>query len=143
MENGTHQKLAIIEPESVDAGVTSVAISDSGRFVAAGSLDTIVRIWDVNTGELVERLRGHTDSVYSVAFTPDGKGLVSGSLDKTLKYWDLSPLLTRTPRGLIQGGVVPSGQQPVEKEGGENGSTCSEAFAGHKVCGRGGSRVRG
>ncbi len=44
------------------------------------------------TGVLVERLRGHRDSVYSVAFTADGKGLVSGSLDKTLKYWDVSGL---------------------------------------------------
>ena len=50
-----------------DAGVTSVAISPNGQFVAAGSLDTVVRIWDVATAQLVERLRGHRDSVYSVA----------------------------------------------------------------------------
>ncbi|KIL58731.1 hypothetical protein M378DRAFT_170285 [Amanita muscaria Koide BX008] len=83
--------LTINDPDSPngDAGVTSVAISPNGQFVAAGSLDTVVHIWDVATGHLVERLRGHRDSVYSVAFTPDGKGLVSGSLDKTLKYWDV------------------------------------------------------
>ena len=85
----THESkvLTIDDDPNVDAGVTSVAISPDARFVAAGSLDTIVRIWDVATGMLVDRLRGHGDSVYSVAFTPDGKGLVSGSLDKTLKYW--------------------------------------------------------
>ena len=83
----------IPEPDNVDAGVTSVCISPDGRLVAAGSLDTVVRIWDVQTGQLVERLKGHRDSVYSVAFTPDGKGLVSGSLDKTLKYWDVRPIL--------------------------------------------------
>ena len=82
--------LSIDDDPNVDAGVTSVAISPDARFVAAGSLDTIVRIWDVATGTLVDRLRGHGDSVYSVAFTPDGKGLVSGSLDKTLKYWELT-----------------------------------------------------
>ena len=49
-----------------------------------------VRIWDARTGELLERLQGHRDSVYSVAFTPDERGLVSGSLDKTLKLWDVS-----------------------------------------------------
>ncbi len=58
-----------MEPEGIDAGVTSVAMSSDSRLVAAGSLDTIVRIWDVATGNLVERLRGHRDSVYSVAFT--------------------------------------------------------------------------
>ena len=81
--------LPIDDDPNVDAGVTSVAISPDVRFVAAGSLDTVVRIWDVSTGTLVERLRGHGDAIYLVVFTPDGKGLVSGSLDKTLKYWEL------------------------------------------------------
>ncbi|KAJ7443875.1 WD40-repeat-containing domain protein, partial [Mycena latifolia] len=75
-------------PGGGDAGVTSVAISPDGRHVAAGSLDTLVRLWDASTGALVERLRGHRDSVYSVVFTPDGRGIVSGSLDRTLKMWD-------------------------------------------------------
>jgi glucose repression regulatory protein TUP1 len=75
-----------------------VATSPDARFVAAGSLDTVVRIWDVATGTLVDRLRGHSDSVYSVAFTPDGKGLVSGSLDKTLKYWGLKTAASNSRR---------------------------------------------
>lgn len=91
--SSSYKTLRIIEPEGIDAGVTSVAISPDGRFVAAGSLDMLVRIWDVRTGALVERLKGHTDSVYSVAFSP-GKGmrLVSGSLDKSLRYWDVAVL---------------------------------------------------
>ena len=80
------QVLTPNETHGIDAGVTSVSISPDGRLVAAGSLDFTVHIWDVASGALVERLRGHKDSVYSVAFTTDGKGLVSGSLDKTLKY---------------------------------------------------------
>ncbi|TFK46770.1 WD40 repeat-like protein [Heliocybe sulcata] len=98
-----------------DAGVTSVAISPSGHLVAAGSLDAIVRIWDVQTGTLLEKLRGHQDSVYSVAFTPDGKGLVSGSLDKTLRYWDVRGVGDR--RG------------PGKKD--EKGM-CTMNFTGHK-----------
>jgi glucose repression regulatory protein TUP1 len=105
------QVLTINDPDSLnnDAGVTSVAISPNGQFVAAGSLDTVVRIWDVATGVLVKRLGGHRDSVYSVAFTPDGKGLVSGSLDKTLKSWDVSGL------------------------NGDKSSQCTMDFTGHKV----------
>ncbi len=83
-------KLSIDEPSQKDAGVTSVAISPDALYVAAGSLDKIVRVWDARTGYLLERLEGHKDSVYSVAFAPDGKTLVSGSLDKTLKLWDMS-----------------------------------------------------
>lgn len=129
----------IPEPENVDAGVTSVCISPDGRLVAAGSLDTVVRIWDVATGQLVERLRGHRDSVYSVAFTPDSAGLVSGSLDKTLKYWDVRPILRREP-GAVSGpggALTPAGKSGAGgaggKEGaGEKGSQCTMNFTGHK-----------
>lgn len=73
----------------IDAGITSVALSPDSRLVAAGSLDTIVRVWDTATGQQVERLKGHKDSVYSVAFSPDGQFLVSGSLDRSIRLWDL------------------------------------------------------
>ena len=83
------------DPNSLNnVGVISVAISPSGQFVAAGSLDAAVRIWDVATGVLIERLWGHQDSVSSIVFTRDGNGLVSGSLNNTLKLWDVSGLST-------------------------------------------------
>jgi glucose repression regulatory protein TUP1 len=65
------------------------------RFVATGHVENIVQIWDVATGSLVDRLRGHTDSVYSVTFTPDSKGLVSGALDQKVKYWELNTAIPR------------------------------------------------
>ena len=79
--------------QNQDAGVISVSISPDGSMVAAGSLDSVIRIWEVSSGILLDSLRGHRESVYSVAFTPDGKGIISGSLDKSLKLWDLSSLL--------------------------------------------------
>ena len=78
----------------IEDGVTTVAISPNGEYVAAGSLDKSVRVWDIRSGNLIARLDGpdgHKDSVYSVAFGPDGETLVSGSLDKTIKMWQLSP----------------------------------------------------
>ena len=127
-------KVLTIDPGSLDAGVTSVAISPSGQFVAAGSLDTVVRIWEVATGVLVEQLRGHRDSVYSVAFTPDGKGLVSGSLDKTLKFWDLSGLSISNAKrsaGSTMGPWTLGQSAVVEDE--EKSSPCTMNFTGHKV----------
>ncbi|KAF8320380.1 WD40 repeat-like protein [Clavulina sp. PMI_390] len=150
MDTGHCKVLEIIEPESIDAGVTSVAISPDGRWVAAGSLDMVVRIWDVATGTLIERLRGHKDSVYSVAFSPDGRGLVSGSLDKSLKYWDIMPMVRAVDNAnravggvhgaknlaLRQDGTMASNQQPIpngkKDGGGETGSSCTVAFTGHK-----------
>ncbi|GAA5795344.1 WD40-repeat-containing domain protein [Helicostylum pulchrum] len=106
-------ELRINDVDQQDLGVTSVAISPDSRLVAAGSLDKIVRVWDAVTGQLLERLEGHKDSVYSVAFMPDGKTLVSGSLDKTLRMWQLG-----------------TGERGY---GGERGkSACIQVFTGHK-----------
>jgi glucose repression regulatory protein TUP1 len=127
----------VVDP-STDAGVTSVAISPRADLVAAGSLDNVIRIWDVASGHLVEMLRGHGNSVYSVAFTPDGKGLVTGSLDKTLKLWDVSHLGGRggRPGGDRDRGGPPSrgGKvDPDRKVGGTiGGSPCVMDFIGHK-----------
>lgn len=82
---------------SIEDGVTTVAVSPGdGKYIAAGSLDRAVRVWDSETGFLVERLdsenesgTGHKDSVYSVVFTRDGQSVVSGSLDRSVKLWNL------------------------------------------------------
>lgn len=72
----------------LDTGVTSVAFSPDGSFVAAGSLDWNVRVWSVADGTLLRVLRGHSDSVYSIGWTPNGRSIVSGSLDCIAKLWD-------------------------------------------------------
>ncbi|SCV74337.1 BQ2448_6769 [Microbotryum intermedium] len=99
--------VTIAENGPVDAGVTSVVLSPDGHYIAAGSLDTVVRLWDAHTGKLLDKLKSHKDSVYSVAFSPDGKYLVSGSLDKTLKIWDMNSfksLSHKEPGSIAQSG---------------------------------------
>ena len=117
------------QPES-DGGVTSVAISPDGTLVAAGSLDCSIRIWDVTSGALVKRLRGHEDSVYSVAFTPDGKGIVSGSLDKKLKFWDITYTVNEFLRSKDGRSSTPSTSTAVDRRGTSPPVT---SFVGHRV----------
>lgn len=129
--------LTITDADSLnnDAGVTSVTISPDASLVAAGSLDSIVRIWDVASGTLLERLRGHRDSVYSVAFTPDGKGLVSGSLDKSLKYWDVSVLASEWARSKAENATRKSTPTLSGRSSSIDRpaiSPCTMDFVGHK-----------
>ena len=60
--------------------VTSVAFDSSGKYLASGSLDFTVRIWDVATKQQVAELKGHTSYVTSVAFDSSGKYLASGEV---------------------------------------------------------------
>ena len=119
----------------------SVSFSHDGRLVAAGCRDSIIRIWDVQTGYLVERLRGHGDSVRSVAFTPDGSGLISGSSDNKIKRWDLTPFLQcdahmeplqpATSSAPVSASALGRSVADPAKEGGERGSVCTMTFDGH------------
>jgi WD40 repeat protein/DNA-binding SARP family transcriptional activator/tRNA A-37 threonylcarbamoyl transferase component Bud32 len=59
------------------------------RFVPNNDQDTSVRLWDLETGQEIRRLEGHTDAVTAVAFSPDQKTILSASLDQTLIVWDI------------------------------------------------------
>jgi hypothetical protein len=48
-----------------------------------------VKVWDMETGEPLATLAGHTGSVAGCAVTPDGRHVVSASYDHTLKVHDL------------------------------------------------------
>lgn len=69
--------------------VNSLAISPDGKILASGSWDKTIKIWNLETTELIGTLTGHTDRVNSVAISYDGKMLVSGSSDETIKFWNL------------------------------------------------------
>jgi serine/threonine protein kinase len=72
-----------------ESGVWSVTFSPDGKFLASGSLDKTVKVWEVGSWREVATLRGHQGCVFSVSFSPDGKFLASGSEDKTVKVWEV------------------------------------------------------
>lgn len=70
--------------------VTSVAISPNKQIVASGSLEDQIKIWNIQTGELLQTLAGHAKGVNGLAITPDSNFLVSCGDDDKIKIWNLA-----------------------------------------------------
>ncbi|OAX31606.1 WD40 repeat-like protein [Rhizopogon vinicolor AM-OR11-026] len=70
--------------------VNGVAFFNYSRRVVTGSLDSTVRIWDIQKGALAGKpFEGHQGRVRSVAVSPDDRQVASGGLDKIIIIWDV------------------------------------------------------
>lgn len=58
-----------------------------GKWIISGSEDNRLLIWDLNTGQVVKKLAGHTGPVLCCDAHPSKQIFVSGSLDKKVKIW--------------------------------------------------------
>jgi WD40 repeat protein len=71
--------------------IMCLAISQDGRFLAAGTEFTLIHLWEVNSGRKLGILRGHVAGVGGLSFSPDGKTLASCG-DSRVKLWNIETL---------------------------------------------------
>lgn len=80
--------------------IFAAKFSPDGKHLATASADRLVRVWNLESGEVARTYAGHTAHVLSVAWKGDGKQLVSSGADNMLKLWDFETgLPVRTMKG--------------------------------------------
>ncbi|GAA5815248.1 hypothetical protein MFLAVUS_008754 [Mucor flavus] len=67
-------------------GVMCLQFCDGSNILMTGSYDKTVRIWNLETGDLIRTLTGHTRCIRALQF--DEAKLVTASMDQTLKIWN-------------------------------------------------------
>jgi WD40 repeat protein/tRNA A-37 threonylcarbamoyl transferase component Bud32 len=103
--------------------VTCVVASPNTPTFASSSLDDTIKVWNINTGELLFNMTGHNRGVNTIAISPDGRTLVSGSDDYTVRVWSylngaLLGALTGHSRDVNAVAISPDGKLLVS--GGED-----------------------
>lgn len=79
--------------------MNSLAVSPDGKRLATSGYDSIVRIWDTETGNFERALVGHEGQVAGMAWSPDGKYLASAGYYNT-RIWDMA---TGMPVRILRG----------------------------------------
>ncbi|MDE3148400.1 MAG: WD40 repeat domain-containing protein [Acidobacteriota bacterium] len=73
---------------AVDSG-TVVAFSPDRRRLVSGSLDSEVKLWNLDNGEVLRTFQGQTGWIESLAFSPDGRTVASGTVTGAVKLWNV------------------------------------------------------
>ena len=69
--------------------IWDVSVSTDGRSLVTAGDDSLAKLWDISTGELIQDFKGHRDGLASARFSPDGKQLLTASDDETVRLWDV------------------------------------------------------
>jgi WD40 repeat protein/serine/threonine protein kinase len=80
-------------------GGGALAIAPDGRHVLSAHGSRVLKLWDLESGQVGHEFHGHTEIIFSVAFSPDGRLAYSTSggkemyvdgSDSDIRIWDLA-----------------------------------------------------
>ncbi|MGJ8685129.1 MAG: caspase family protein [Nonlabens sp.] len=67
--------------------MNTVKFSPDKKFLIASSDDDVAKLWNIESGELIYTLQGHTDEIYKIHFISNGEKYITTSLDGYTKIW--------------------------------------------------------
>ena len=90
VDSENHSLTLVQDREMIcDEGVIAVKVSPNGKFVAAATLDSTVKIHFCDTLKFFLSLYGHKFPVLCMDISSDNQLIVTGSSDKNIKIWGM------------------------------------------------------
>lgn len=83
------QTLETVIQKGHELAVVSIAVSPDSNFIATGSKDKSIKLWEMG-GREIRSFAGHEMTVSSLDFSSDKRYLLSGSYDKSFKIWEVA-----------------------------------------------------
>jgi WD40 repeat protein len=65
----------------------AVRFSPDGKLLASGGVDSTVKIWREDSGQVLQVLK-QPIGITTLDFSPDGKYIATGSYDEIIRIWD-------------------------------------------------------
>lgn len=88
--SGKGQKLEINTTKEANVAKGSIyALKAKRNIIASGGPESVVRLWDVNSGKGITKLVGHTDNIRDILISDDGDAVLTASSDQTIKVWSI------------------------------------------------------
>ncbi|XP_077142146.1 WD repeat-containing protein 62 isoform X2 [Ranitomeya variabilis] len=96
ISSGKQEKALKSSPSG--GALLKVQMDPSGRFFATSCSNKNISIFDLQTGECVATMYGHSDIVTDMKFTRDCRRLITVSGDSCIFVWKLDPVMTTCMR---------------------------------------------
>ena len=114
--------------------ILCVSFSPKCDFIASGSEDCMIMLWNPTTGNCIAVLEGHSNYVRSIVFSPVGAIMVTGGDDGGIVIWDLAtkePIqkLHTESGGIVEVAFSPNGSQMAINC--DDGTACMWGMTGH------------
>lgn len=68
--------------------ILTAKISPDEVYILTGGSDGVAKLWNIVSGDEVQRFVGHDGAINDVAFSPDRRFVLTGGKDATVRLWD-------------------------------------------------------
>ena len=101
--------------------ITDFCFSNDGRWIIAASTDSVIRVWDLPTGHLIDAVRMES-ACTALAFAPNGEFLATAHADSIgVNIWTNRTLFTNVPtKHILDEEVATTSLPTTSGEGGES-----------------------